>query len=171
MTRYLLDANIFIQAKNLHYGFDFCPAFWDWLIARNKAGMAASIEKVGDELQAGGDDLSTWADQRGRGFFMPPDDAVLPALRQVSTWATGQSYEPAAIATFLQVADYWLLAQALAHGFTIVTHEVPSESTRKIKIPNACIGLGIACLSPYEMLRRERARFVLGGASSRPQNG
>ena len=28
MTRYLLDANVFIQAKNLHYGFDFCPAFW-----------------------------------------------------------------------------------------------------------------------------------------------
>ena len=25
MTTYLLDANIFIQAKNLHYGFDFCP--------------------------------------------------------------------------------------------------------------------------------------------------
>ena len=23
---YLLDANIFIQAKQLHYGFDFCPA-------------------------------------------------------------------------------------------------------------------------------------------------
>ncbi len=28
---YLLDANVFIQAKNLHYGFDFCPAFRDWL--------------------------------------------------------------------------------------------------------------------------------------------
>jgi len=23
---YLLDANVFIAAKNLHYGFDFCPA-------------------------------------------------------------------------------------------------------------------------------------------------
>jgi hypothetical protein len=23
---YLLDANVFIQAKNLHYGLDFCPA-------------------------------------------------------------------------------------------------------------------------------------------------
>ena len=23
---YLLDANVFIQAKNLHYGIDFCPA-------------------------------------------------------------------------------------------------------------------------------------------------
>jgi hypothetical protein len=29
---YLLDANVFIAAKNLHYGLDFCPAFWDWLI-------------------------------------------------------------------------------------------------------------------------------------------
>ena len=29
---YLLDANVFIAAKNLHYGFDFCPAFWDWLV-------------------------------------------------------------------------------------------------------------------------------------------
>jgi hypothetical protein len=30
---YLLDANVFISAKNLHYGLNFCPAFWDWLIA------------------------------------------------------------------------------------------------------------------------------------------
>ena len=26
LMAYLLDANVFIQAKNLHYGFDFCPA-------------------------------------------------------------------------------------------------------------------------------------------------
>ncbi|MEW5704327.1 MAG: DUF4411 family protein [Pseudomonadota bacterium] len=168
MTRYLLDANIFIQAKNLHYGFDFCPAFWDWLVSRNQVGQVASIEKVGDELQAGGDELSDWATVRGRAFFLPPDDPVLPALARVSAWATGQTYEPAAIATFLQVADYWLVAHALAHGFTVVTHEVPADSTRKIKIPNACIGLSLTCVSPYEMLRRERARFVLGTGGTRP---
>ena len=162
MTRFLLDTNIFIQAKNLHYGFDFCPAFWEWLIARNVTGRVASIDKVGDELQAGGDDLSDWATARGRAFFLPPDDPVVPALGRVSTWATSQTYEAAAIATFLQIADYWLVAHALAHGFVVVTHEVPSDSTRKIKIPNACIGLGLSCISPYEMLRRERARFVLG---------
>ena len=33
--RYLLDADVFIRAKNLHYGLDFCPAFWDWLIESN----------------------------------------------------------------------------------------------------------------------------------------
>ena len=164
MTRYLLDTNIFIQAKNLHYGFDFCPAFWEWLIDHNAGGRVASINKVGDELQAGGDDLSDWATARGRTFFLPPDDPVVTALVRVSAWATSQTYEAAAIATFLQVADYWLVAHALAHDFVVVTHEVPSDSTRKIKIPNACIGLDLTCISPYEMLRRERARFILGPA-------
>jgi hypothetical protein len=164
MTRYLLDANVFIQAKNLHYGFDFCPAFWVWLVDRNAAGQVASIEKVGDELLAQEDDLSAWAAARGPDFFLPADAAVLPALATVSTWATSQAYEASAVSMFLQVADYWLVGHAQAHSFTVVTHEVPANSTRKIKIPNACVGLSIPCVSPYEMLRRERARFVLPGA-------
>lgn len=158
----LLDADVFIRAKNLHYGFDFCPAFWDWLIARNGAGQVFSIEKVGDEVRAVADELSEWALERGAGFFLRPDASVFPALAAVSTWANGQGYEAAAVSTFLQVADYYLVAQAQAGGHTVVTQEVPSASTRKIKIPDACIGLGIKCMTPFEMLRTERARFVLG---------
>ncbi len=77
---YLLDANVFIQAKNLHYGLDFCPAFWEWLIANNTGGSVFSIEKVGDEIAAGGDDLSNWAAQRGDGFFLKPDAALRALL-------------------------------------------------------------------------------------------
>jgi Domain of unknown function (DUF4411) len=159
---YLLDANVFIQAKNLHYGLDFCPAFWDWLIASNAEKLVFSIEKVGDEILAIADELATWASNRGAEFFLPPDNKLLPALTRVSAWATGQSYEPAAVSTFLLVADYYLVGHALAHGHTVVTHEIASTSTKKIKIPDACIGLGIKCVTPYEMLRTERARFVLG---------
>lgn len=159
---YLLDTNVFIQAKNLYYALDFCPAFWDWLIARNAAGEVFSIEKVGDEIEAIGDELATWAAQRGPGFFLKPDAAMHAALGSVSSWATGQSYEPAAVSTFLLVADYYLVAHALAHGHTIVTLEVASPSAKKIKIPGACIGLGIKCVTPFEMLRYERARFILG---------
>jgi hypothetical protein len=102
---YLLDANVFMQAKNLHYGMDFCPAFWDWLIASNAAQRVFSIEKVGDEIDAGDDELSTWAGQRGPGFFLKPDPVLLPALASVSAWATGQEYEAAAVSTFLQLAE------------------------------------------------------------------
>lgn len=159
---YLLDANIFIQAKNLHYGFDFCPAFWDWLIEANSDRKVFSIEKIGDELLAGADELANWAALRGPSFFLPPDAKLLPALGSVSTWAMSQRYEPAAVNTFLQVADYYLVAYALAHQHIVVTHEIASASTKKIKIPDVCIGLGIKPMTPYEMLRLERARFILG---------
>ncbi|MGC2408200.1 MAG: DUF4411 family protein, partial [Candidatus Cybelea sp.] len=89
---YLLDANVFIQAKNLHYGFDFCPAFWDWLIRENGNGQVFSIEKVGDEIAAGADNLSAWASIRGDGFFLKPDPATAAALTTLSIWVTGQNY-------------------------------------------------------------------------------
>src|SRR4051812_1500817 len=99
---YLLDANVFIQAKNLHYGLDFCPAFWEWLIHKNNEGQVFSIEKVGDEIEAGADDLAAWVEKRGASFFLKPDATMLPALGTVSTWAAGQDYAPAAVNTFLQ---------------------------------------------------------------------
>lgn len=162
---YLLDANVFIQAKNLQYGFDFCPAFWDWLEQKNTTGAVVSIVQVGDELRAGEDELAEWARAKGGNFFLQPDTQTLAAAANVGGWAAGQGYEPVAVNTFLQVADYWLVAYAVAHGHTIVTHEVPSNSPRKIKIPNACVSLGIRFMNPYQMLRHERARFVLGPSS------
>lgn len=159
---YLLDADVFIRAKNLHYGLDFCPAFWEWLVENNAAGKVFSVEKVGDEVLAIEDDLSKWASTRGSGFFLRPDAEIFPSLAAVSAWAEGQHYEASAVSTFLQVADYYLVAHAYAAKHTVITHEVPSASTRKIKIPDVCIGLGIKCMTPYEMLRLERARFILG---------
>lgn len=159
---YLLDANVFIQAKNLHYGFDFCPAFWDWLIVNNTKRTIFSIEKVGDELDAQEDELAEWAKERGSDFFLKPDELILPALGKVSSWTNIQGYDPAAVSTFFQVADFYLVAFALAHGHTVVTHEKASPSTKKIKIPNACIGLGVKSVTTFEMLRKERARFILG---------
>ena len=86
---YLIDADVFISAKNLHYGFDFCPAFWEWLAQQNQAGKVYSIERVGNELLAGADDLADWARDRGTSFFLTPDEPLLSALPAISSWATG----------------------------------------------------------------------------------
>jgi len=72
---YLLDADAFIQAKNLHYGFDFCPVFWDWLVREHTSGRVFSIEKVGDELAAGTDP--------------PGRDARAPRVRAARNLRTG----------------------------------------------------------------------------------
>src|SRR5579883_3430462 len=90
-------AAISTSRKRRHYGFDFCPAFWDWLVEQNRAGRVFSIEKVGDELRTGGDDLAEWADARGKAFFLPPDEPLIASLGAVAEWVRGQHYRPAAI--------------------------------------------------------------------------
>lgn len=163
---YLLDANVFIQAKNLHYGLDFCPAFWQWLLDRNAEGRVFTIDKTADEIDAGADELTQWARDYGSHLFRKTDAAVAAKFGEVSSWVTGQQYEPAAIHTFFQTADFYLIAHALAGRHVIVTHEVAADSVRRIKIPNVCMGLGLRFMTPYEMLRVERAKFVLGGRVS-----
>ena len=159
---YLLDADVFIQAKNLHYGMDFCHAFWDWLTKNNSKQKIFSIEKVCDELKGHEDDLSEWAKKRGTEFFLKPDELVLKALTEISDWINKQDYETGAKNIFLQQsADYYIIAQAKAKKHIVITHEKVSDSKKKIKIPNVCIGLDIKCMNTYQMLRKEKARFVL----------
>ena len=159
---YLLDADVFIGAKNFHYGFDFCPAFWDWLILKQRSGVVFSVEKVGDELLAVEDRLSEWVRERGSSFFRSPMEADLPSLATVRRWVEAQRYRPLAIGAFLQSGDYYLIGQAHAGGHTVVTHEVPADTQHKVKIPNACVGVGVRCMNTFQMLRMEQARFVLG---------
>lgn len=95
-------------------------------------------------------------------FFLAPDAATVRSLQATSAWATSAGYQPAAVTTFLQDADYYLVAQAQAGNHTVVTHEVVSNSLKRIKIPNACLALNVRYVSPFAMLRAERARFVIG---------
>jgi hypothetical protein len=73
-TQYLIDSNVFIQAKNLHYRFEFCQGFWDWLIEAHQAGIIFSIQKVKTELKNGRDDdpVKNWMmDNLLNNFFLP----------------------------------------------------------------------------------------------------
>ncbi len=150
-----------MSAKNLHYGLDFCPAFWDWLVDGNKAGLVFSIDKVKDEILAGDDELTEWARAIHEGFFLLPEPATIQAMERVSSWVSENGYTPAAQTTFFQAADYWLVAHAMTDDFVVVTHERPANTPKRVKIPNVCVGLGLKVMSPFQMLRRERARFVL----------
>ncbi len=162
MNKYLLDANIFIQAKNMHYGFDFCPAFWDWIIAKNADGEVYSIDKVYDELKDKGNELSIWANDN-KSLFIPINSEIPFYLREISTWvASTTNYSDIAKHEFLKSADFYLIAYALAYKYTLVTHEVSSNSPNKIKIPNVCKYFNVGTMNVYTMLRTEQAKFVLG---------
>lgn len=158
---YLFDSNVFIQAKNDYYGFDFAPGFWEWIDREHARGNVFSIDRVRDELIDYGDDLSDWAKVRGAEFFLPPDNLVAGSLTTLAAWAGGGEYDTVGVNQFLSSADYYLVAHAHAYGFEVVTQEVPAASRKKIKIPNACIAVEAKYLTTFQMLRREKAKLVL----------
>lgn len=164
MTSYLLDANVFIQAKNAHYGFDIVPAFWEWLEAGHADAKVFTIERVGDEMIPAGDDLSDWMKTTmPKSFRLAATTADQASLGALAAWVTtGNRYTQAAQSDFLAIADYYLVAQAMTLGYTVVTHEI-SEPNRKnrVKIPDACRQFSVPCISPFKMLSAEKVRFGL----------
>jgi hypothetical protein len=161
---YLLDTNVFIEAKNRYYAFDLAPGFWEWLEADAGAGVIGSIDEVSDELVAGADDLAQWAKQHP-GMFESADSLTAVKLRELSIWANSGQFTQAAADEFLDVADYYLVAHAAAHGHTVVTHEVYQANARKrILIPNACQALGVPYCTTFAMLRSRDVRFTLDTA-------
>lgn len=162
---WLLDTNVLVNAKRDYYGFEFCPAFWDWLDVAWAGGRVESVDAVYDELIDYGDQLSDWAREH-RAFFRSPAVDEVEAMATVNEWAaTAADYTLAAKQEFAAAADSALLAYALAGGHTVVTHELPSNATKRIPIPNAAAALGVAYASTWRMLRVEHPRFVLGQAS------
>lgn len=167
---YLLDTGVFIEAKRRFYGLDFVPGYWDWLMKEANAGTIQSIEKVADEIGAQQDDLSAWAATLPKGFFLRPDATFSGAFQQVSQWALASGFQPAAYNEFLGVADSFLVSQALAGGHTVVTLEKPATtpSKRRIKVPDACAGVSVKCMTPYEVMRLMGVRLVLAPAGAAP---
>lgn len=158
---YLVDSDVFIRASHDHYRFAVCPGFWDWTLQANQAGTVFSIDKVQAELAAGNDALAAWA-RAQTALFLPTDAAVTVALQAVSQWVAAQTYDPPAVAQFFAAADYWLVAHALARACTVVTHETPQPAARRrVKLPDACAGVGVRSMNPFQMLEDEGGRFVL----------
>ena len=66
-----------------------------------------------------------------------------------------------AVAQFLQIADYYLCAQALGGGHTVVTLETPADGKLLVKTSSVCIAMGAPYIDTFDMLRRERVRLVV----------
>lgn len=161
---YLLDANIFIQAKNQYYSFAVCPGFWHALPWLHEKGWVWSIDRVKDELAEGKDDLADWAVGTAPGtmFCATSDGTVQRSFSEVMKWVQeNRQFTPEAKAEFAGVADGWLIAYARAKGLTVVTHEAYApEAKNRVKIPNVCEHFGVKYLDTFAMLKDLKTKFT-----------
>lgn len=154
---FLLDANVFIEAKRRYYAFDLCPGFWEALIWQHRENRIKSIDRVKRELERGGNDLAIWvAAAMPESCFASTDDAdVAGNFGLMATWVQRQAqFNPEAKALFATTADGWLIAYAKFYNLVLVTHETfAPEVRRKVPIPNVCKAFGVDYTDTFQMLR------------------
>ncbi len=169
---YVLDANVFIEAKNGYYAFNLCPGFWKALIEEHKSGRVCSIDRVRGELvkprktpDGEPDALSVWAkDTVPDTFFKKTEDqAVTTAFQEMVVWVHAQAqFTPAAKAEFAASTDGWIIAFAKANGLIVVTHEAyRPEIKNRVPIPNVCLEFTVDYVKTFEMLEDLKVKFVL----------
>ncbi len=167
MTRnkrlFLLDANVFIQAKRQYYAFDLCPGFWNCVSAWHSKGAVYSIDRVKDELERGQNDLTQWATKEisSAAFISTEDQPIIASYSQIMSWVEAQSqFTTEAKAEFAANADGWLVACAMAKGMVLVTHEVYEPGAKKrVKMPNVCRKFAVSYTDTFDMLRELSAQF------------
>ena len=115
---------------------------------------------VYNEIAVGGpDDLAEWAkQQRGNGFFIEPDQRVQAAYGAIAQYVT-KSFPRHHADAFLNKADPWMIAHAMAHGGQVVTFERREPNSRKPKIPDVADAFGVVSTNMWRMLRTLGAQF------------
>lgn len=142
---YLFDTNIFIRSKN-EMPADVWPTFWACVSNLINNGSIYSSIKVKDEIDHGNDELTTWMRNNAtQDFYIPLDADVLSKYSETQNWAMNNPiFTPAARNEYADVADAYLVATAAAKNMTLVTYETSDPiCRRKVKIPDACIAIGV----------------------------
>ncbi len=167
MTPYLLDTNVFIEAKNRYYSFAVCPGFWAWIEGAGPAQSIATIDQVRDEILRGKDELAAWVKaRRSVSWILETDDKpTQDVYRDVVAKVQAGPWTQAAKDKFLMGADPWLVAKAKVMGTAVVTHE-GNDPRAKARVPLAtvCKTEGVPFLITFDALEQFGAEFVLAAA-------
>ena len=149
---YLLDTNIFIRSKN-ELPMDIFQGFWQRLAELARAGKIYSSVKVKEEIDRGNDELKQWCEEQlPKEFFLPFEAHA--EYGRLMTWANSNPvFTTPATQEFAIVADAYLVATAAARKMKVVTFETSDPlCKRRVKIPDACIALGVEYCSLNDVL-------------------
>lgn len=161
---WILDSNIFINAAQKYYGFDFCPGFWQWLLQHTDC--IYSIDMVKAELAEKDDELSDWCKkQLPKTFFRSADDEVMCCYKKVVEYVKNLPDPPfnqSKKDDFIDGADPLLIAFAKITGDVLVTNEKFNPNAhKKVYLPNIAKQFDVIVMDIFDVMRRLNAKLVL----------
>ena len=166
---FVLDADVFISAKNAYYAFAICPGFWKAVLRAHRQDRARSLDRIRNELLAGRkeEDLVQWVkNDVPEAFFLDSNAGdVSSAYADIMLWVQrNPQYFDRAKAKFATEADGWLVAYSMVHGTVVVTNEGPQpQSKGRILLPDVCNQFGVIYKNTFVMLRELETQLDLVG--------
>ena len=157
MKQYLLDSNVFIEAKNRYYSQGIAPSFWQWL---KEDETVFTISSVKEEIREGDDGLK----ERIKDIKVI-NEQDLSGTEEIVTFINERYKKKAEIDKFFsKVADINLLVIARKRDMCLVTHEQPTfrNISHVIKIPDICKEFQINYCNTFKML--EERKICLGNS-------
>ena len=162
-SKYLIDTNSLITPQHQFYPFDFAPSFWVQLEAHIISGKVAILDIVKDEILRGKDELQEWMAAIGIGEHIDHrEPEILTYYGQVLQYVQeNPCYKESALHEWAKasVADPWIIATAMAKGYTIVTFEIcnlnlsEKQPSKNAKIPDVARAFGVQTVTLYDMMR------------------
>jgi len=154
--RYCLDTGVFIEGWNRYYSMELCPEYWAILDDLAKKDIIFAPIEVKREINKTDDELSKWINERPY-FFQDINVPVQMNLRQIMA-SHGRLVDSIKQRS---IADPWVIALAMAENAIVVTKETPSGlDTRRIKIPDVCMALGVQWMNDFRFAKEVGIRFA-----------
>jgi predicted nucleic acid-binding protein len=156
---YCLDANVLIQAWQKYYAPTICPSYWEILNIMGEEGRVFISEMVYKEILRTEDDLNKWL----KSSNIPVrkiDEEVTKCLRSIYSANPYHKYLVDSTKN-RSLADPWVIAHALNENATVVTKEEKalSPNPKKIKIPNVCENMQVACINDFQFIEELGLKF------------
>lgn len=152
--RYLLDANVLIDAGRDYYPLERVPEFWDWLVHQSERGVVAVPAEMYEEVVAGKGSLVDWLREH-KGTLVLGNEAEPALVRDVLS--RGYAVDLAGDEIERIGNDPFIVAYARADPCpaTVVTTEVskPSAQRGNRRLPDVCREFQVRCINTFRLLR------------------
>lgn len=162
-NKFLIDSNSFISPYRQFYACDIVHSYWKELSKHIEKKEIVLLDMVRSELEEGGDALLDWISKRDFEICNHATKEVIDNYGTVMSYVKNCGYyNDKGFNSWAQieVADPWLIAAAMAYGYTIVTFEIGSGNLNvkvkmgRVKIPDVATHFDVECVDLYEMMRR-----------------
>lgn len=168
--KFLIDANTLMAAARLYYAYDLLPSFWKVFGDKLKEGNVVLLDLVKNEIDKGEDELQQWVMERQHDFQYcnHVDSEIVSKYASVMQYIHECGlYNEKGLNSWAKnnVADPWLIATAIAKGYTIITFEQsagplnPKNKSGKVKIPDVASYFGVKVQNLYYMMRQLKIKI------------